>query len=207
MIKNNISIKSLLLTMLLLYIPFQGLQSQDIVVDSIVFSTGEHLYFSPATLTSPGNVTRPVLITGNAHVEYKANHYVHLSPGFSTSLASGCGSFHASTGEIAILNSSIFIEGFYSGNLMMQPTIFNSGAGSSLTDCDSIIIELHDPLSLVSVMSDTVMLQTNGTFVLNYPSSVLGGIYYISIRHRNAIQTWSKLPVTFGIMTEYDFAR
>ena len=36
----------------------------------------------------------------------------------------------------------------------------------------------------------------NGTFV--FPSGVFGNSYYIVVKHRNSLETWSATPVTFN---------
>ena len=35
---------------------------------------------------------------------------------------------------------------------------------------------------------------------------VSGNSYYIAVKHRNHLETWSKLPVLFGSSTSYDFS-
>ncbi|MBL0097200.1 MAG: hypothetical protein IPP46_12470 [Bacteroidetes bacterium] len=43
-----------------------------------------------------------------------------------------------------------------------------------------------------------------GNFV--FPGSSIGNSYYIVVRHRNAIETWSKFPILFnGTAVTYDF--
>jgi len=50
------------------------------------------------------------------------------------------------------------------------------------------------------------VLKTDGTALMNFSSAILGNSYYIVVKHRNAMETWSKLPVTFSATTSYDFA-
>lgn len=42
------------------------------------------------------------------------------------------------------------------------------------------------------------LLQTNGITSAAFPLAAYGGNYYVSVRHRNSFETWSKLPVTFN---------
>ncbi len=77
------------------------------------------------------------------------------------------------------------------------------------TICDSIIVELHDvlsPYSLVYSASNIIDINGNGQFT--FPSDVLSHSYFIAIRHRNSIETWSKTPVLFnGSVIDFDFTR
>jgi YVTN family beta-propeller protein len=95
-------------------------------------------------------------------------------------------------------NLKLFIEGYYSGGGLMQPVLFNAGASLMNTSCDSITIELHDPFTFNTIFTNRVMLNTSGIATVNYPHSISGGNYYIVVRTRNTIETWSKLPVTFN---------
>jgi hypothetical protein len=109
-------------------------------------------------------------------------------------------------GCFASLNIKVFIEGYYAGNNMMQPVLFNSGVSSNDTLCDTVIVELHDPFNPSTVISsDTIVVDIYGNGNVNYPGSFIGDSYYIVIRARNALETWSKLPVTLGGITILDF--
>lgn len=103
-----------------------------------------------------------------------------------------------------ILNIKAFIQGYYIGSSLMQPVLLNEGVGTSSTICDSITVELHSassPYSLVA--SQTRLLNTNGTSTGSFNQI---GSYYIVIKHRNGLQTWSANPVLLsGGIVNYDF--
>jgi PKD repeat protein len=106
------------------------------------------------------------------------------------------------------LNLKAFIEGYYLPGGSMQAVLFNAGIVSDPLICDSIIVELHDQLNPVTIVSsNTVALHTNGWAQLTLPGAFIGGNYYIVIRSRNTIETWSKLPVTLGNNTTFDFTQ
>jgi hypothetical protein len=84
-------IKILLLFCLIAGYSLAPLYGQNQIIDNITFTTGQHLYYNPGSITSPDTCNKPVLVTGDAQVEYKAAQYIHLGGGFSTSLSSGCG--------------------------------------------------------------------------------------------------------------------
>jgi Zn-dependent metalloprotease/subtilisin-like proprotein convertase family protein len=104
----------------------------------------------------------------------------------------------------ATFNLKVYIEGFYKGGGMMEATV-DGGLYPNL--CDTVVVELHNassPFALVQSVKGTVDINGNGTF--SFPGSVNGNSYYIVIRHRNALETWSSLPVTFSQNTSYDFS-
>jgi len=105
------------------------------------------------------------------------------------------------------LNLKMYIQGLYLGNGQMQPLLNTVGLSSNPLACDSMIVELRDPLNLTSVFnSQKVLLKTNGLANAIYPNSIIGNSYYIIIRHRNSIETWSKNPVLFSSsLVSFDF--
>lgn len=100
-----------------------------------------------------------------------------------------------------MLNLHLYIEGFYLGSGVLAEVLGNG-------ICDSIRVELHDPMSPTSVIySTTSLLSIYGNASLNIPPAFRGNFYYVVIRHRNSIETWSKLPIhmtassTFNLKT------
>ena len=106
-----------------------------------------------------------------------------------------------------VFNLKIFIEGFYKQNSMMTPVMFNSGVSTDTTVCDTIIVELHDPLNPANIISTkTGVLHTNGKAEIVFPAGILNQSYYIVVHHRNSVETWSKNPVLFNNqVTSFDF--
>jgi hypothetical protein len=108
----------------------------------------------------------------------------------------------------ATLNLTAFIEGYMDGTSpTMKPVMMNSGMGMSTTDCDNITVELHNataPFALAYTVTAT--LSTSGTLTCTYPAAVNGGSYYIRLKHRNSVSTWSASAITFGTTTTYDFS-
>ena len=88
----------------------------------------------------------------------------------------------------------------------MKPVLFNTGEDISSEIADTIIVELRNVNSPYAVVeSKTVSLKTNGDAYVYLPLAISGGTFYIVVKNRNSIETWSKLPVTFGSLTSYDF--
>ena len=103
------------------------------------------------------------------------------------------------------LTVKAYIEGFYIGGGQMTAV---ADPFTLPNKCDTIIVELHQPVSPFSTqVTRTGLLNTDGTITFSYPGAQVGNSYYIVIKGRNIIETWSKLPVQFisGNMT-YDFS-
>jgi hypothetical protein len=93
------------------------------------------------------------------------------------------------------LNLKAFIQGFYLGGGLQQAVL---DPVASPTICDSITVELHSSTSPYALLYATKnVLATNGTGSFQFPAATLGNSYYVVIHHRNSIETWSKLPITF----------
>jgi hypothetical protein len=104
------------------------------------------------------------------------------------------------------LNLTAFLEGSNLGNSSMTATLNKVNASISNSIADSIIVELHESTSPYATMySSNGVLNTNGTATIAFPNSAIGSSYYIAIKHRNAIETWSAAPVTISNNTIYNF--
>lgn len=108
--------------------------------------------------------------------------------------------------SFAVLNIKAFIEGYYIGNGLMVPVLSNQGLSLCPTVCDSVEIELRDPLAYSLVASNKILLNIDGTGEASFKN--INGSYYLVIRHRNALQTWSASPVSLssGSPVSYDFS-
>jgi hypothetical protein len=110
-------------------------------------------------------------------------------------------------GGSVTLNLKVFIQGLYIGSGSMSSVLSNAGISTIANECDSIIIELHDAQTFALIgESKTVLLHTDGTANTLFPSSLSSNSYYIVVRHRNSIETWSEDPVLFsGNPVSFDF--
>jgi chitodextrinase len=98
----------------------------------------------------------------------------------------------------SLVNLKLFIEGYYDSSLhKMRAVKMNQGEGSSTTIVDNITVELHNSVTNALVASTTSTLQTNGTAVATFTPAVTG-TYFIVVKHRNTIQTWSATPQSVG---------
>jgi hypothetical protein len=118
------------------------------------------------------------------------------------------------------LDIKLFVEGFYQGNGLMLSTLydlFNNGFGTNddptATDTISVNLWYNHTDSLAAPgpgHSMRLVLHNNGTAgsILS-TADVSGKSYYIAVKPKNAMETWSKTPVSFGGNSgniSYDFS-
>jgi bacillolysin len=110
------------------------------------------------------------------------------------------------TSPNTVVSTKINIEGFYdTATHAMRPVMANQGLGSSNTDVGQVTLELIDPNTLSPVATTSAVLQTDGTAIGTF-NSALNGTYYLTVKYRNCLKTWSALPVLINSSTPvYDF--
>lgn len=147
---------------------------------------------------------------GNVTVSTQAS--VNLDPGIYTLTMvnlNGCTvskTFHVQEHNCnTVITIGCYLEGYYNGGGLMKPVLWNQGIGSSLTDCDTITVELHEAVYPYNVVqSNQVMLQTNGTASVSYPPFTDN--LYLVIKQRNHVETWSAAPIALVPgSNNYDF--
>jgi len=110
--------------------------------------------------------------------------------------------------SIKTLNlSSVFFEGLYNGAGTMFQAQDENGPHWPDGSADHISIELHNSTaySTIEYTVTDVPLSTTGTAFVTIPAEK-NGSYYITIRHRNSLETTSAVPVSFsGSAINYAF--
>jgi hypothetical protein len=107
------------------------------------------------------------------------------------------------------LNVTAFLEGFYSENGMMRANLYDMGISTDETETDSVEVNLWSAVNLSSPTPDysvRTVLHKDGTLTAVFPSATLNNSYYVALKHRNSIETWSAEPVTIASTTSYDFS-
>jgi len=97
---------------------------------------------------------------------------------------------------IAALNLRVFIQSLYAGNRTMR-TVMDPALYPGM--CDTITVELHNataPYAIADSRSAVIDVNGYGRFVFNAIN--LGNSYYIVVRYRNSLDTWSRTPVLFN---------
>lgn len=103
------------------------------------------------------------------------------------------------------LNLKVFIQGYCNSGLPMNAALYNSGVTLSTSDCDTVQVCLMDVSTLVAVECLDGILNTDGSVSCVFSSAVFGNSYYIRVRHRSAIETWSAVPQIMSSLTSFDF--
>ena len=101
------------------------------------------------------------------------------------------------------LSLKLFLQGFYAVGSTMVPALKNQMIGMSNTICDTVFVSLHHATTFVQVAQIKSILNTNGITTCNF--SGVNGNYFIVVKHRNSIETWSANPVLIVANTAYDF--
>lgn len=104
-----------------------------------------------------------------------------------------------------ILSINAFLEGYYTGSNSMEHVMANQNflPTPASDDVDDMTIELHEataPYNLVN--SKTFRLKDNGLANIGF---TYNGLFYIVLKHRNSLETWSKDPVMILPNTNYNF--
>ena len=105
------------------------------------------------------------------------------------------------------LNLKAFLQSYYIGASQMNPTLMNEGVGINPLLSDTIIVELHDILNPFALAYSYIgVIGTNGLLTCTFPGTASGNNYYMVVKHRNSIETWSANPITISNNMTYDFS-
>lgn len=109
--------------------------------------------------------------------------------------------------QTRVLNIGALLEGLYIGGGIMKQAYDENGPRYSADIADHIILELHNAVNYsdIEYTASEVPLSASRTAKINIPFD-LNGNYYITIRHRNSIETTSDSPVSFADqVVDYSF--
>lgn len=109
--------------------------------------------------------------------------------------------------EIILLNAKVFLQGYYSGGGQMADVLFNQNIYASTSlETDSVDFELHDVNPpYPQLFHRKVILKQDGSLLVRGIGQI-GQPYYIVLKHRNHIETWSAAPIILAQNTSYDFS-
>jgi len=174
------------------------------------FDTYLHLLNSSGTELAYNDDNGPLctgLVSSISQTGLAAGTYYIITEGYASNTGALPLTVVSTTSCNVSLNLKCYIEGFYIGGGMMQPVLNNQGLANPLTDCDAVVVELHDATSpYATAYTFNGTLQTDGTLLCTFPAAALGNSYYIVVNHRNAMQTWSAAPVLMTSSAAYDFS-
>jgi Beta-propeller repeat len=123
--------------------------------------------------------------------------YVYIT---GASLGSGTGNDYATikysqTGSLLTLNLTAFIQGFY-----------NSVSNNMRSDTARVCLKNNlSPYNTIDSSKGILSSSGGGTFL--FSNAANGVNYFIEVKHRNSIETWSSSPITFSLGSSvYNFA-
>ncbi|NVO19240.1 MAG: fibronectin type III domain-containing protein [Bacteroidetes bacterium] len=113
------------------------------------------------------------------------------------------------TPPVKTLNVKVYLEGLYNGTTMNQAMDINPTPKFTAPVADQMTVELHNSTTPYAIAQSytNVNLNVNGLMNITTIPGSLSGSYYIVVKHRNSMETWSAAPVSLtgsGPFT-YDF--
>jgi len=106
----------------------------------------------------------------------------------------------------SVVNLKLNIEGYYdTSTSSMRPVKNNQDYISPMDEVEDLIIELRDAQSYEMISSTVATLHTDGNMSATFAPAVSGS-YFIAVKGRNIVQTWSASPQTISALPlTYDF--
>lgn len=147
------------------------------------------------------NVTDTSVFSGTLKLGY--TYYWRVEPYNASGNTQSCAQYVFATEPFAYaLNIKAFLEGFYTSNRHMVASINpNDTISDTLTVCLASSAIPHTIL-----YSSKALLSVNGLAPAYFPQPALLQAYYIVLRHRNSLETWSSTLFAFNTPdTLYDF--
>jgi hypothetical protein len=173
----------------------------------------EKVFVENTTAFGPRNVTGTIAIplsltTGQTLMR------VMVAEGYSGNALTPC--LHYGYGETedylitiqppnSTLNLTLFIQGYWNGISQMQTVLGNQGQTTTPGACDSMDVELRNSSTYALESVKRVVVAQNGQVNCQFPG--MSGNFYIVVKGRNMIDTWSANPVAFtpGSTSVYNF--
>ena len=95
------------------------------------------------------------------------------------------------------LSLKIFIEGYYNPASNQMQAVSNPVGATTVTD--TIMVALASTTSPYNIIyTDQEVVLTNGIANLQFPIAAYNNSFYVVVKYRNAIETWSKTPILFN---------
>ena len=103
----------------------------------------------------------------------------------------------AAASAASVVNLTMYIEGYYLSGNTMASVAFNQDGVSSTLNVEMLTVELHHATTYALVATTTAMLHTNGSLSASF-NTAPSGSFYIAVKGRSMLQTWSASPQTIG---------
>jgi len=101
--------------------------------------------------------------------------------------------------EKTLYLTNVLLQGIYNGSGTMRQVYDELGPHWPSGVADHITVELHNATSYYTVeySVSSVPLSTTGTATVTIPATYTGS-YYITVKHRNSLETTTAVPVSFA---------
>jgi hypothetical protein len=179
-----------------------------------------NITYSTTSATGASFTGLPAGVTGNWSANVVTISGTPTAAGtfnYTVTLTGGCGSVSA-TGSITVntctksLNLTLFLEGLYNGaNGLVKVKDCDDGENSfdlfAGIVTDTLTVQLANTTAPYATVftQHGVPINTNGTVTISTIPGTLSGSYYIVIKHRNHIETWSQITSFAGTSISYNF--
>jgi hypothetical protein len=185
------------------------------------FKIGEMLVITTSTpacgLSATGSITANVIGGEPPYTYFWNTGFIGqtlsgLVNSYTVTVIDATGQTKTGSGNImacppATLQTKFFLQGYYISNGLMNPALYNQGQPALPTHADSVTIELHSPVNPTQVVeSYKGIWSTNGYMESYFSPAVNGNTYYIVLKFRNGIETWSAQPILISSVCNYDFS-
>jgi hypothetical protein len=154
--------------------------------------TGGSILYKTSNNPLGTNVADPSAVgTGSYYIFYQSQAGCYSSGTLVTATVNSC---------FKTLNlTSVILQGLYNGGGLMNQANDEYGIHWPTGVADHISVELHNSTNYGTIVYTAydVPLSTNGTATVSVPA-FYNGSYYITIRHRNSLQTVSKTALSFA---------
>ena len=177
-------------------VPQQGSVGDSVLIKVISSGTIDSVFFNGLTAS----------FTVNNDSQITAAVPIGASSGLISVWSEGCTDTSTDTFFVVpppvVLEVKIFIEGLYRGNGSMVPLLYNLGLNGNSNVVDTAWVDLHNavyPFELLN--SKSTLIYSNGSGFVQFLDTVLGQSYYLVIRHRSSLETWSSQPVSFNSLS------
>jgi trimeric autotransporter adhesin len=202
---------------------YSSLTSSSVTLEGSVSSTGEamNLFFDWGLTSLYGNteIATPLSVPGHTLTTMSAVLST-LAPGTTYHFRArgvndpsgltiyGADMTFTTPALVKTLSLKVLYEGLYAGNGIMNQAYDENGAHFAPGIADQVTVELHNTSTYgtIEYSSGLVNMTTSGDISITDLPVSISGSYYITIKHRNSIETTTGFPISFaGNTVSFDF--
>jgi len=112
------------------------------------------------------------------------------------------------SGSVAV-NIKCFSEGFFNSSTnSLNPKLYNVGLSPDSEDVDTVLVQLWKRNNLEGINPDFSakgILKKDGMLVVKFPNSVINKYFYLTLKNKTSIETWSADSIIINNGLYFDF--